>query len=344
MEVSDINFDNIMENGRFTVHNAKAIAFRRCRFRGAMCGIVVGADEGICHASFENCLFEDIPNCGVAVFENANVTMINCVLRGPRICALVKEGSRFTAVHCTFHGTVQALYKVPSLLLINCTIFGASADGVSIGNATTARLLGCRIMRCKRVGVVVRGPKRSTVDIEDCVVTDSDMGYLIDIGKLDVTLLNSHAFNNEFHGLHLGASLNGSVTVNNCTFTDNNGAMDIVKLCGPDCPVVIDGVLQPLMLDMIIARKISVDMKRRKTVDRETMGECKVSLVMRRAMRIADRSLAVTICCLNCNKPEPKEVKFKACGKCNEEVYCSRECQVAHWKEHKKECGKVKYA
>eukprot|EP01032_Pedospumella_encystans_P028127 gene28127-31773_t len=115
VEFEDFNFDNSLEGGGFDVYKTKQIAFRRCRFRGASCGIAVGSNKKGCRATFENCLFENTPNCGVAVFENANVTMINCVFRAPGICARVDEGGRFTAIHCTFHGPVHALEKVPSL-------------------------------------------------------------------------------------------------------------------------------------------------------------------------------------------------------------------------------------
>jgi len=43
--------------------------------------------------------------------------------------------------------------------------------------------------------------------------------------------------------------------------------------------------------------------------------------------------------CANCKKAETKE-KFKKCAKCLWLRYCSRECQTAHWKEHKLECAK----
>jgi len=37
--------------------------------------------------------------------------------------------------------------------------------------------------------------------------------------------------------------------------------------------------------------------------------------------------------CGNCQKEASKR-----CSKCKQEFYCTRECQVQHWKEHKKVC------
>jgi len=37
--------------------------------------------------------------------------------------------------------------------------------------------------------------------------------------------------------------------------------------------------------------------------------------------------------CANCQKEA-----LRRCSKCKQEFYCSRECQVEHWKSHKKAC------
>lgn len=43
--------------------------------------------------------------------------------------------------------------------------------------------------------------------------------------------------------------------------------------------------------------------------------------------------------CEKCNK-SPPEVSLKHCAQCSTTPYCSRECQKADWKVHKKLCGK----
>ena len=40
-----------------------------------------------------------------------------------------------------------------------------------------------------------------------------------------------------------------------------------------------------------------------------------------------------------CGKVETSHRLFKKCAKCKQECYCSRECQVAHWKQHRRQCG-----
>jgi len=53
-------------------------------------------------------------------------------------------------------------------------------------------------------------------------------------------------------------------------------------------------------------------------------------------------SLICKIFCGNCKKIQtPGQIRFKKCARCEMIFYCSRECQVDHWKPcHKKKCKK----
>ncbi|KAH7323255.1 hypothetical protein B0I35DRAFT_450352 [Stachybotrys elegans] len=42
--------------------------------------------------------------------------------------------------------------------------------------------------------------------------------------------------------------------------------------------------------------------------------------------------------CTTCKKPEG-DVSLKRCAKCHTTPYCSRECQKADWKQHRRTCG-----
>ena len=44
--------------------------------------------------------------------------------------------------------------------------------------------------------------------------------------------------------------------------------------------------------------------------------------------------------CANCGKGEENKTSLKACTACNMVKYCNRECQIAHWPQHKKACKK----
>ena len=47
--------------------------------------------------------------------------------------------------------------------------------------------------------------------------------------------------------------------------------------------------------------------------------------------------------CYKTNFVEYGEGKYKKCSKCNLAYYCSRDCQLAHWKKHKRNCVKPKW-
>jgi uncharacterized paraquat-inducible protein A len=38
--------------------------------------------------------------------------------------------------------------------------------------------------------------------------------------------------------------------------------------------------------------------------------------------------------CSFCEKPNP----MNRCARCKQAMYCSKECQVSHWKDHKSHC------
>lgn len=42
--------------------------------------------------------------------------------------------------------------------------------------------------------------------------------------------------------------------------------------------------------------------------------------------------------CFTCKKLETLELKMRNCSRCKKAHYCSKECQVKHWGEHKKVC------
>ncbi|GFH52357.1 hypothetical protein CTEN210_08833 [Chaetoceros tenuissimus] len=60
----------------------------------------------------------------------------------------------------------------------------------------------------------------------------------------------------------------------------------------------------------------------------------KVDKALRKFLKESNQSIRV---CCNCRKKE-KDVKLDSCSACDGAAYCSRECQKAHWPEHKEIC------
>jgi len=53
---------------------------------------------------------------------------------------------------------------------------------------------------------------------------------------------------------------------------------------------------------------------------------------------MSSMSVDIIPTCANCGKGEENSNKLKKCGACLSVQYCSRECQIAHRPQHKKEC------
>jgi hypothetical protein len=51
---------------------------------------------------------------------------------------------------------------------------------------------------------------------------------------------------------------------------------------------------------------------------------------------MADEDLPCLTKCAVCDK---KDCKLLRCARCHFIAYCSRECQISDWKEHKPQCG-----
>jgi hypothetical protein len=60
--------------------------------------------------------------------------------------------------------------------------------------------------------------------------------------------------------------------------------------------------------------------------------------------QIMSNRVKIHFSCENCNKvAQGVEPPLKQCSKCMVAVYCSRECQVSHWKkQHKHDCARMK--
>ena len=47
---------------------------------------------------------------------------------------------------------------------------------------------------------------------------------------------------------------------------------------------------------------------------------------------------APTPACNGCGRAATRVTPLKTCAKCKQAQYCSKECQIGHWKCHKRDC------
>ena len=51
---------------------------------------------------------------------------------------------------------------------------------------------------------------------------------------------------------------------------------------------------------------------------------------------VDERVAAAVVTCASCGANDPT----KQCSRCAKVMYCNRECQMAHWGQHKADCQK----
>jgi len=163
------------------------------------------------------------------------------------------------------------------------------------------------------------------------------------MGRVELTILSTAITKQTFFGVSLMMNLLGTVNMANCTIK-GNALMDVMNYCGPSCPITIDGVLQ--RSDDQIPRCAKLEPVRQKMLNWEkgVIADVEKVRFSLKRMRAHKQAGVGHVECSNCKIYEGMDEKFKACSKCENVVYCGRECQVAHWKEHKKECGKIQYS
>jgi len=71
-----------------------------------------------------------------------------------------------------------------------------------------------------------------------------------------------------------------------------------------------------------------------------TNGVCAVNNKLQNMSTEVGNGVSVISVCANCGKGEEESGKLKNCTACKLVKYCSRECQIAHRPQHKKECRK----
>lgn len=70
------------------------------------------------------------------------------------------------------------------------------------------------------------------------------------------------------------------------------------------------------------------------------MMELKAQLEL--IVRVAEMTDVTDKTCGNCGAEEGGNAKpLRQCAKCKKQKYCTRVCQEAHWKQHKKDCGRL---
>uniref|UniRef100_A0A7S3H3C9 MYND-type domain-containing protein n=1 Tax=Spumella elongata TaxID=89044 RepID=A0A7S3H3C9_9STRA len=328
-----------------------AIAFRRCRFRGDRTSVFVGCFDdrelkdlsepldpqlnGNPKVLFGSCLFESFkPDTGsacVMVGSSGTATFLNCMFRKCNGGVKVRHGGKADLVHCTITDVFNCGVEVPrygTCSMLHCLIEKVVCIGAAAMHGSNFVIMKSRVegkMGCYSAGLIFTGKKGAPVIVKDCSVANCVFGIKAELHHVNVTVANTTFINCTKAGVVVNPNTLGTVTVNNCTFHHCN--CTVGNASGEQCVVTVDG-----------ERQAPNDIP----LSQCGCGRCLPCLAANRASKEAGMG---TINCAKCAAEEPMDTKFKSCSKCKNVCYCSRECQTAHWKEHKSICDpRYKYS
>ena len=302
---------------------------------------------------------------GILIDEGAKLSMhqVHCCHNAASGVEF-REGGEGTleACHVYNNGTQGVLVwkKAGRLVARDCLFYSHSNESGVMLSEGEAILEKCQVFGNAFAGVVTQ--QAGNLYALKCHAHDNLEGILIqDTGKARVEKCNIHS--SRANGIFIGYDHRGSAAI-----TDNLVKDNICRgvLVGNSGKVVVrrneesgNKGLPPFMPNSIYGRQlissnfVKFIKKNRETIAkaaREQNADGLLDSMMsagewERVILNVDRALEKWLLqCAFC-KAEPEGEKFARWAKCHQVSYCSRECQKAHWSEHKTKCRpkSVKY-
>lgn len=336
--IEDIHFAPTGDDCNVFCWAGKHIIFRRCKFTGKESGLVLGGvDDFVVKVVCESCLFENSRVAGIFITNASHLTLINCIVRNMNHGIIAKHGGTVKMTHTTIGSTLSTGTcsggRTGRVVATNCCISDSKGEAFYVFAGSSAVIRGCYISKCGQRGISVEGPKGTTVHVEDTLISECGTGVHICSGRVKVSANNVEIVKSSSLDFEVSYFVTGDVTVNNCRFRIASAIFDHTV---PDeiCTITVDGVNHQVRHQYDLSRS-----EEARDEDRSKMLHDMRERATLQQQRAFKKSFGFEITCANCSTAERTEEKFQHCSKCKEVCYCSRDCQVAHWKEHKKTCG-----
>jgi len=330
LEFVDLHFSRFVQ-----CRSGRSIIFRRCKFTGPEAGAKIGLGEKSVNVTFESCLFE-CEDTGIFLAHDSHVTLLNCIVRNGRGYG-VRAPARgsVTIIHSTIAAMeedgVYVTSKIGTIEILNSAVVDCVMVGISARSNHDIVIRGCSVTRCRQQpAIIISSSKHISVHITDTQITDSNIALFLRLGHLQIHMERVEIARIRHIGMLVSPLTKGSAAFTTCLVHCN--PTDVANLAATDAfLVIVDGVPIPSHLFS------DFDQRRAQACMDEIAGHQSLPADERRVMKNIG---GVDIKCDHCGAVEGTEEKFKACGKCKRACYCSRACQVAHWKEHKESCKK----
>ena len=322
VEFEDIHFrgGSSVEDNNVLCTAGKTIVFRRCRFSSSEATAVLVTSRPCIskkvvtpiNVIFENCTFANCAGRPICVNYPGNVMLLNCLFHSNERegGVAVYDGGSVVAKHCIFHdeiggSAVCGLKATLDLQYCTLTRFRKYAVKVLLGGSATFK--ECILSHAS--GILVKGPKRSKLLLEECKLVGLSAGINVKTGKTDI-IVNGCNINCDKYALRVHFDVIGNIDFVNTTITSVDSSHLLYS--GPKCLITMDGAtIPPLSLDQIS----------------EIVNQISGHFDLAQLRRNKKGGVGV-VECFQCNKVEPKYLRYQKCGRCKSVCYCSRACQV----------------
>jgi len=337
MEFEDMIFTHAGVRAAVDCDKGKHTIFRRCKFQNVTDAVSVG-NPGT-KVIFESCSFERCAKSGVEVSNGAEVVLVDCTIRSAQRGVEIYRGGSATLLHCTILacGTGVSVYnKAQSLYMKNSLVDDCQESAAHISAGGKMHIRNCKLSNCKDSGIIVEGPKLSTVLVRDTVVRSCETGVMIRLGRSD-TVLESCRVEDNGSGIRVEMNAVGTVGVNQ-SIVQNSRNLDFNNQGGTNYTFTRNGEVEPL--NEMFARMID---------DNPTMRACMAQALLREELeeqrtgsalakpaevaRAAAMAGIMSVRCAACDREELPDETFQLCSACRDYHYCSKACQVrnAYW-------------
>ena len=333
-------FNSVLKNGRQVAideelrarHNPNCLGCKIClaRFFSFSDSTLHGGRPSLglalgSHVIVQNCDILDAAGGILVNTKNSKVVVSQCKIRNSSLSALeARNGGSLYANHNDIHSAQWAGIcigpQAGECVVENNKVYGNAYNGIQIiCNSCSITLSDNCVYRNGQHGVFLGNESQGTL-YQNTIFENWSWGtYITD--KSRATLDNNEIHNNKCGGVRLENNFSAKVEIVNNVIRDHTG---------PDICYSNSTELLQKKLGCHIEAFTEPPFVRNNRLERNNEGQQHPkSLIASLGSR-----------CEYCHQfPNKDEGEFSTCSNCRKVRYCSKECQIKHWKKHKPFCS-----